>query len=256
MPNTKLTKEKLSVHFQYGKMIYVVIIVVAALIGNLTYTMTAYHAPNERRIDIELIGLYADPSSEAATEAAARLLAAGQESERARDAARGVDTAAADYEAPLQELQFLSLQYDPESSSEESYYAAQKYMVMLAAQEGDIYVLSRSLMVQLADQGTLVPLDDYIESGVIDPGDRQLGRVTFDEVDDNGLATGEQHVYALQASTLTGMYSTLSYDPTDKYLAIVAFSQNQDTAAAVLQEMIDMFEPDEAVEEETAEAAQ
>ena len=82
-----------------------------------------------------------------------------------------------------------------------------------------------------------------------------------DEVDDNGLSTGVQHVYALQAETLTGMFDTLSYDPTGKYLAIVAFSQNQDTAAAVLQEMIDMFEPDEAETDgseaaETAEAAQ
>lgn len=261
MPNTKLTKEKLSVHFHYGKMIYVLIIVVAMLIGNLTYTMSAYHAPNERRIDIELIGNYADTSTPGALEAAAHLLAAGQEAERVRDAAQGIDTAAGDYEAPLQELTFLSLQYDPESSSEDNYYAAQKYMVMLAAQEGDIYVLSRSLMVQLAEQNTLVPLDDYIASGVIDPGDRQLGRVTFDEVDDNGLSTGVQHVYALQAETLTGMFDTLSYDPTGKYLAIVAFSQNQDTAAAVLQEMIDMFEPDEAETDgseaaETAEAAQ
>ena len=165
MPNTKLTKEKLSVHFHYGKMIYVLIIVVAMLIGNLTYTMSAYHAPNERRIDIELIGNYADTSTPGALEAAAHLLAAGQEAERVRDAAQGIDTAAGDYEAPL------------------------------------------------------------------------------------------------QAETLTGMFDTLSYDPTGKYLAIVAFSQNQDTAAAVLQEMIDMFEPDEAETDgseaaETAEAAQ
>ncbi len=244
MPNTKLTKEKLSVHFHYGKMLYAVIIAVALMIGNLTYTMTAYHAPNERRIDIELIGNYADTSTSAALESAAHLLAVGQDWERGRDAAQGVDTAAGNYEPALQEVQFLSLQYDPESSSEDNYYAAQKYMVILAAQEGDIYVLSRTLMVQLAEQNTLLPLDDYIDAGVIDPGDRQLGRVTFDEVDDNGISTGVQHVYALQADTLTGMIDALAYDPTGKYLAIVAFSQNPDTAAAVLQEMIDMYEPE------------
>ena len=259
MPNTKLTKEKLSVHFHYGKYIYIVIIAVAMLVGNFTYTITAYRAPNERRIDIELIGSYADPSTPAAQEAAAHLLSVGQAAERARDAAQGVDVDAADYEAPLQELTFLSLQYDPESNSEESYYAAQKYMVTLAAQEGDIYVLSRSLMAQLAEQNTLVPLDDYIASGVIDPGDRQLGRVTFDEVDDDGIATGVQHVYALQAGTLEGMYQTLNYDPYEKYIAIVAFSRNPDTAAAVVQEMINMFETVEPAEdaesEKTVEAA-
>ena len=132
-------------------------------------------------------------------------------------------------------------------------------MVTLAAQEGDIYVLSRSLMAQLAEQNTLVPLDDYIASGVIDPGDRQLGRVTFDEVDDDGIATGVQHVYALQAGTLEGMYQTLNYDPYEKYIAIVAFSRNPDTAAAVVQEMINMFETVEPAEdaesEKTVEAA-
>ena len=245
MPNTKLTRDRLKVHFQYSKTLYLVIIVVAALIGNLAYTMTTYHAPNERRVDIELIGNYADTSTEAVQAAAAQLLAAGQDWERARDAASGADQEK-DYELPLQEVQFLSLQYDPESSTEESYYGSQKYMVMLAAQEGDIYVLPRSLMVSLVEQNTLVPLDGYIEAGVIDPGERNLGRVTFDAYDDDDNATGEQHIFALQADTLTGMIDTLSFDPTDRYLVIMQFSRNQDTAAVLLQEMIDMFEPDEA----------
>ena len=258
MPNTKLTRDKLKNHFQYSKMLYLVVMVTAALIGNLVFTVTVYRPPNERRIDIELVGLYADTELSGARDAKASLLAAGQDFERERDASSGADQEK-DYELPLQEVEFISLQYDPESSSEENYYAAQKFMVMLAAQEGDIYVLSRSLMAQLAEQNTLVPLDDYIASGVIDPGDRQLGRVTFDEVDDDGIATGVQHVYALQAGTLEGMYQTLNYDPYEKYIAIVAFSRNPDTAAAVVQEMINMFETAEPTEdadsEKTVEAA-
>ncbi len=248
MPNTKLTRDKLKNHFQYGKMIYLVILAVAALIGNLVFTITVYHAPNERRIDIELIGIYADASTPAAQEAQAHLLAAGQDWERARDAASGADQAEG-YEVPLQELDFLVLQYDPESSSEESYYAAQKFMVMLAAQEGDIYVLSRSLMTGLIEQNIFVPLDDYIASGALDPGDRNLGRVTFDAYDDEGNATGEQHIYALQVDTLTGMEDALAYNTENKYAVVMQFSQNQDTAVAVLQEMIDLFEaPAQATE--------
>ena len=250
MPNTKLTSARLKNHFQYSKMLYLVILVVAAMIGNLVFTMTVYHAPNERRIDIELIGLYADPSTEAANAAAAQLLSAGQAYESARDAEAGLDQAEG-YEIPLQEVCFLSLQYDPESSSEESYYASQKFMVMLAAQEGDIYVVSRSILVSLVDQNLFVPLDDYIEAGLLDPGDRNLGRVTFDAHDDEGNAIpGQQHVYALQADSLAGMLETLSYDPTDKYVGVVQFSRNQDTAVAVLQEMLNLFETGEA--EETA----
>ena len=244
MPNTKLTAEKLKVHFHYSKMLYLVVVLVAAMIGSLVFTMTAYQPPNERKIDIELIGNYADTSMAGVKDVQNALLQAGQAFELERDGDLGL-TDDPKYEIPLQEVTFLSLQYDPESSSEDTYYASQKYMVTLAAQEGDIYVLTRLLMTDLADQGLLVPLDDYIAGGVIDPGDRELGKVTFDELDENGTATGEQKVYALQADTLTGLYDTLGYDPTGKFLCIVAFSRNQDTAAVVLQEMIDIFEPDE-----------
>ena len=244
MPNTKLTREKLKNHFQYGKMIYVLIIIVAALVGNLVFTMTVYKAPNPRRIDVELIGSYSDTGTQAAQEAAGALLALGQEYERARDEQAGL-TGAEDYEIPLQEVSFLSLDYDPESSSEDAYYASQKYLVTLAAQEGDIYVLSRTLMSDLVEQNILVPLDDYIASGVIDPGDRDLDRVRFDAYNDDETATGEQKIFGLQADALTGLTETFGYYPSDKYLCIVAFSKNQDTAAAVLQGMIDMFTPQE-----------
>ena len=257
MPNTKLTRDRLINHFQYSKMLYLVIIVVAALIGNLAFSVTTYHAPNERRVDIELIGLYADTEKPSAREAAARLLAAGQDYERARDAAAGLDQAE-DYEIPLQELEFIALQYDPESSSEENYYAAQKFMVMLAAQEGDIYVLSRTLLLSMLEQNLLLPLDDYIASGALDPGERNLGRVTFDGYDDEGNATTDQHVYALQADTLTGLYDAASYDPEGKYLAVTSFSRNPDTAVAVMQGMINLFEApaEETAGEAAPEAAQ
>ena len=150
---------------------------------------------------------------------------------------------AEDYECALQEVQFLTVEYDDTSSdSETSYYGYQKYMVTLAAQEGDIYILSRRQLIELVEQNAVVPLDGYIERGVIDPGDRDLGNVTFDEYDDDEQTTGERHVYALQASSLTGMNDALSFNPEGKYMAIVRFSQNPDTAAAVMQEMIELFE--------------
>ena len=38
------------------------------------------------------------------------------------------------------------------------------------------------------------------------------------------------------------MIGQLGYDPRGKYLVIMSYSQNQDTAAAVMREMMDMFE--------------
>ena len=109
--------------------------------------------------------------------------------------------------------------------------------------DGNGYAISCGLeqLIELIEQNAVVPLDGYIERGVIDPGDRDLGNVTFDEYDDDEQTTGERHVYALQASSLTGMNDALSFNPEGKYMAIVRFSQNPDTAAAVMQEMIELF---------------
>ena len=240
MPNTELTKEKLSVHFHYSKWIYLAIVVVAAILGNIAYLATVYTAPNARRVDIELIGSFIDLGSD--EEIAEHLLAVGQDWERERDAGLGIDTSAGNYEPALQEVQFMKFTYDSEAFTEKDYYASQKFMVMVASQEGDIYVVSRPLMAQMAEENLLVPLDPYIESGLIVPGDYSLGSVTFDEVDDDGVMTGEQHVYALPADSLMGMIGQLGYDPRGKYLVIMSYSQNQDTAAAVMREMMDMFE--------------
>ncbi len=250
MPNTKLTREKLKVHFHYSRMAYLIVIVLTVMAANLIYSMTEYRAPNARRVDIEIVGAYAETSTEAAQQAIARMLAAGQEAERQADAAQGIDVTAPDYECALQEVAMFTIEYDETASSEDTYYSLQKYMVTLAAQEGDIYVISRSQLIDLIEQNAVVPLDDYIERGVIDPGERDLARVTFDEYDDDGQATGGRHIYALQADMLTGMGSGLYYNTEGKYLAILQFSQNQDTAAAVLQEMIEVFEEEPVVSEE------
>ena len=247
MPNTKLTREKLKVHFHYNRMIYLIVVALSVLAGNLVFTMTEYRAPNERRVDIELVGAYADTSTQECKDVKARLLAAGQEAERIADAEQGIDVTAADYECALQEVDFFTVEYDETSNdAEASYYGLQKYMVTLAAQEGDIYVLGRNQLIELIEQNAVVPLDGYIERGVIDPGDRDLGNVTFDEYDDDEKATGERHIYALQAGTLIGFNDVFSFSPEGKYLAIVRFSQNPDTAAAVLQEMLVAFAPAEA----------
>ncbi|MBR0462779.1 MAG: hypothetical protein IJJ23_00110 [Clostridia bacterium] len=265
MPNTKMTGAKFRNHVFYNKYIYGLIAIVAVLLGNLLFSTTAYRAPNARRIDIEMVGAYVNTATDATKEVQAQLLAAGKEWEIQRDAEAGVDVQAEDYEPALQELEILGLDYSGEGTSENDYYAAQKFMVLLAAQEGDIYLISRTLMTDLADQGLLVPLDGYIEDGLLYTGDRSLGKVTFDELDENEKATGVQHVYALQATPMTGLTDAFSYDTTDKYVCIMAFSQNPDTAAAVIHEMQVLFEPgafgaeipeDEAVSDGDAQETQ
>ena len=235
-------------------MVYVVIAIVAGMLADILFTMTTYKAPNARRVDIEFVGSYTDFTDAAPYEQAA--LEAGRAYELARDEAAGVDTAAEDYEVPLEEVLFLSLDYDP--YSDDAYYGQQKYIVTLSAQEGDIFIVSRALMVDLVQQGLAVDLSPYIESGILDPGDRDLSRVTFDEfVEEGEEPTGKECIYALQAETLTKLWSNFSYDYRDTYMVIMPYSQNPDTAAAVMQSLIDQFTPtaEELAAQETAAAA-
>ncbi len=250
MPNTKLSRQKLANHYHYSKYGYLLVALLAALAGDLLFTVTEYRAPNARRVDIELVAAYADTSQSQSY--AQTALEAGIAYEIARDAAAGMDTLSEEYEPALQKVEFSSISYDPESSGEESYYGSQKYLVTLAAQEGDIFILSRSLMDELAQDGSLTDLTPYIESGLLNPGDRDLSRGTYPEfVEEGEPATGRECVYALPADSLTGLYSAMSYDVTGKYMVIIGYSQNPDTAAVVMQSLIDQFEA--PAEEEVAE---
>lgn len=249
MPNTKLTRERWKNHFHYGKFIYIVVIIVAAMVADIVYTMTTYHAPNARRVDIQLVGSYIEfgEDRESFEQIA---LEAGQAYELQRDEAAGVDVTAEDYEIPLEEVKFLSLDYDP--NSDDAVYGQQKYTVTLAAQEGDIFFVSRALMNELVELELAVDLTPYIESGLLVPGERDLSKVTYD-VRVDGEATGEQAIYALQAAPMTKMWDALSYDYRDKYMVVMTYSQNPDTAAAVMQSLIEQFEPT-AEEKAAAEA--
>ena len=105
MPNTKLTRERLSNHLHYGKMFYLVICIVVGMLADVLFTVTAYRAPDERKVDIELVGLYANIEDVDALQQDA--VEYGQAFELARDEAAGVDVNAEDYELPLQEVNFI-----------------------------------------------------------------------------------------------------------------------------------------------------
>ncbi len=240
MPNTKITRDRWKNHMHYSKMIYLIVIVVAGMLGDILYTVTTYHAPNARRVDIEFVGPFVDfsnaePFSQTAMEA-------GIAYERARDEAAGIDVNSADYEPALQEVEFYSVDYDP--SSDDAAYGQQKLMVTLAAQEGDIFVVSRSLMVELVQEGLATDLTPYIENGVIDPGERDLSRVTFSEYVDQGEEpTGNKCVYALQTEDMMDLWDAFQHDYRETYMVMMCYSQNQDTTAAVMQSLIDQFTP-------------
>ena len=239
MPNTKLTKAALSNHFHYGKFIYAALIIAAWMLTDLVYTATEYRPPNERKVVIEMVGAYSNVDK--LVEVARIALEAGQRYETDVDRANGVDVDAKAYEPPLEEVSFFSIDYDTENEGDP--YGVQKYMVTIAAQEGDIYFVNRKLMEQLVNEGVAIPLEGYIDAGILKPGGRDLSAVTFNAPSfEEGGAPGSARVYALQADTLYRLIEEEIYDTRGTYMVITTFSANPDTTAVVMQSIIDQLE--------------
>lgn len=249
MPKTKLTRARLQNHLQYSKWMYILLLLVGALAADLFYTTTAYRPPNSRKVDIQIVTTYADTSNAGAY--AQTALAAGQAYERARDAAAGVDTSAEDYEVPLMEVNFYNIAYSGGEDTESDYYGAQKFMVMLGAQEGHVYLVNRAMLETLVDSGVAYPLDGFLADGTLNIGDVDLSTVTYDEyVDEGQPATGNTCVYALPIGSLTGLTDAFDFRPDGMYMVMMAYVDNPDTVAVVMQSLIDQFQEIEQVEAE------
>ena len=230
MPNTKITREKFVNHMSYGKWVYVLIIVLVWFGVDLLYTVTEYHPPAERRVDIYLMGNYVD--IEPLKELEAKALAYGQT-----------------FDETLEEVNF----YDLVFTGEDDPYTPQKLMVLMAAHEGNVYFLNRDYTEQLVRQEVALPLDEYIASGTISPGDRNLGKVTYDEPapSEDEPSSGLRYVYALQTDPMTRMMDadSLSFDVRDKYMVVTSYTKNVDTTVRVLQFLMDELTPAEGAEE-------
>lgn len=232
MPNTKLSRETIKNHMHYSKWFYVLIAVGAFFLGDLLFTTTTYRPPAERKVVFEIVGEYlgVEPLQAIADE---------------------IMLAAAEIDPTLEEISVYSIQYS--GDAETDIYGAQKYMVMVAAREGDIYMLSRALMEQLATQGALSPLDEYIEAGLIDVDGLDMESVALDEPVENedDPPTGVKHVYAIPATRLNRMLSPdIMFDNRDKYFVLMSYSANPETSVKVMQRMMDALTAPEPVEAE------
>jgi hypothetical protein len=215
MPNTRITKENLKNHLHYGKWIYVLIAVVAWFAVDLVYQMTEYRPDRYHKVDVQLVGnsVFGDEGLNAVAE-------------KALEAVKPQD-------ARLEEVNILSIAYSGDASAD--VYGAQKYTVMLAANEGSVWFINRMLLENMVAQGGALPLDGYIESGALP----KALAVTLPEADEDGNPTGASHVYAVDVSGLGLMLSDdIGYDSRDKVAVIFGACVNPDTAVAVLNSLI------------------
>ena len=217
MPNTKINWASLKNHWQYGKWIYAAIAVGVYFLGSMVFTMTEYRPPNDRKVEFQLVGMMLDPGP--ADKIAQSLLPAAQEKD-----------------PTLEAIGAYNIMYSGDAQTDMA--GAQKFMVMLSAQEGAVYVLNRELMQQLVEQGVAMPLDPYIQSGTINADGLDLTDVTLPEppLSEEEPASGEKYIYALPCANLERFKQMdIGLDVSDKYMMLMAYCPNPDTAAYVMQ---------------------
>lgn len=243
MPNTKLTWPALKNHMHYGKWIYFAIAISAYCIGSLLFTTTEYRPPAERKVDFQIVGYIGDV-------------------EPVQRVADGLLEDAQKADPTLEQIGVYNIQYsgDPETDT----YGVQKFTVMIAAREGAVYIMNRETLEQLAGQGGLLPLEGYIDSGALDVSGQDLSRATFEEPPekDDDPPTGITHVYGISCEDMERFLDPdIGFDTTDKFMAVMGYCPNPDTAVDVMQRLRaamaeSMPEPEPTAAPEPAEAAQ
>lgn len=210
MAENRITKKMVKNHWSYNWWKYLLLVFLCAAVVDVTFTMTAYRSPEEKKIEIYILNDYCNTSAMQA-ELEPLFFEAHPEQE---------------------ELTILNI-----NLTSDDMYAAMQFSTYAAAQQGDVCLMPLSEVQKLAADGAeyaFMDLTPYIESGVIDVQDIDLtaGRMKS--------STGEEGIYAIPADSLYGL---LAYgnDPADSLLCIMDYNGNEETSAAVLNMMIELY---------------
>ena len=209
MADNRLTKKRLKNHFAYNWWKYALSAAVSAMLVSIVFAVTAYRPPAEKKVELYVLNGYID-----------------------------TETFQRDFWPELQarkpeqeELTVLNINLTDSSNI----YAPMQFSTYVAAQQGDLFLISRDEMLKITSDGaqeSLVELTPYLENGAIDAEDIDLAKGTLDRGDSTTA------VYAIPADTLTGL-NAYGNDPRDSLLCILMYSKNADSAAALIELMLE-----------------
>ena len=209
MADNRLTKKRLKNHFAYNWWKYALSAAVSAMLVSIVFAVTAYRPPAEKKVELYVLNGYID-----------------------------TETFQRDFWPELQarkpeqeELTVLNINLTDSSNI----YAPMQFSTYVAAQQGDLFLISRDEMRRITADGAqeaLVELTGYLDSGVIDADGMDLKNGTLDRGD------GTTAVYAIPADTLTGL-SRYGNDPKNSLLCIPIYTKNADSAAALIGLMLE-----------------
>lgn len=201
---TPVDKEHLRVHWHYNSWKYITAVILAIVGWSFIYTTTAYRSPQDKRIDVYL------SSSSASNEMCDEFLKPLWE------------TVTPDMETVSSVIMLPG----------NDYTAVMQLQVYLATGEGDIFFLSMDDFKAYAASESFLPLDEYVESGLInlDGIDTTAGYVkVIEEYDDEGMPvyTGQQHLFGIPTDSLFGFMDGFLLDNRGMVMCISITNQNE-----------------------------
>ena len=228
MADNRITKKRLKNHFAYSWWKYALAAVLSVMGVSLVFTATRYEPPADRQLTVYVLNDYTDAETMQA------------------DLWTRIKEA-----RPEQEALFVQ-NIDLTDSS--NIYAPMQFSTYVAAQQGDVFLISYDEMLKIVADGpedALVDLTAYIESGVIDVSGLDLSACTMKKLD------GTTGIYAVPADQLYGLRTAYYNDAKGSVLCIPIYSQNQDTAAEAIRILMELGKGEKPAEQtEKAEAAQ
>ena len=222
MANQRLTKKRLKNHFAYSWWKYALAAAISAMLVSVVFAVTEYRPPDDKKVELYVLNSYVDS-----------------------------ETMQTDFWPLLQEkkpeqekLTIININLTDSSNI----YAPMQFSTYVAAQQGDLFLITRDELLKIASDGaaeSLVDLTPYLESGVIDADGLDLTKGMLDSGD------GTTAVYAIPADTLTGL-SKYGNDPKNSLLCIPMYSKNADSAATLIGLMLERLQgADEAIGQAT-----
>lgn len=197
--NTPVNARTLKQHFAYNWWLYLLSAVLAVVLVNLLFTVTAYHPPEDKKVEFFVYG-YTDNN------ALEEYLAHVRETEM----------------EDMEEVSSLMLLDD-------SNYGPMQLMTYLAAGEGDVFLLPREQFLSVASSSGLLPLEGDEELLALFSG----AGISLQSGWRKNTDTGETHLYGIPQSKLPGLEKFAWAK--DGYLCVLATGGNDVNAMKFLR---------------------
>ena len=214
MPDVRLTLANLKEHLRRHLAIYIAGAILALVLSNLLWTVTAPRIPSSQSVLIYLAGSYSN---------------AGQLSPIARDMLERTQA----QDPSLRGVTFEGLRFADDAMD---YTSTILLMTRLAAGEGDAFLASAAAMEALVNSGGALPLDGYVDSGWLTGyGLEPYWANETDEI------TGVQarHIYGLRLDRVEALAGLGAFDNAGACLAVATNSDNLETTLRTLEVLIE-----------------